>query len=122
MMNLETGLFEAFDHFQPHRPVRVDQRIDLVSLNQKRCMPDPGYADLALPNLRKFRRRMVPEALDEKRRDQDAGQIISFVPIRTRTQAHARGSLDFCAVNELLANYVSLAFLRKRNRHCEGTI
>jgi len=33
MMNLETWLLEPLDHFQPLRPIRIDQDVDLVGLN-----------------------------------------------------------------------------------------
>ena len=35
MMDFEARLFETLDHLEPHRPVRIDQDIDLVGLNQE---------------------------------------------------------------------------------------
>ena len=81
MMNLETGLLQALDHLQPLRPIRIDQDVDLMRLNQKRSVPDPGDADLAFSNFRKFRRRVIARALDEKRRNENAGEKIAFVPV-----------------------------------------
>ena len=72
MMNFKAGLLQALDHFQPLRPVWIDQHIDLVRLNQKRCVPDPGDADFALANFRKLRLRQIAGALREKRRNQNA--------------------------------------------------
>ena len=47
MMNVKPGLFESFDHTQPHRPDRIDENIRLRRLNQERGVPDPGDAELA---------------------------------------------------------------------------
>ena len=35
MMNFQAWLLQPLDHLKPFRPDRVDQDIDLVSLNQK---------------------------------------------------------------------------------------
>src|SRR5450759_881037 len=35
MMNFEAWLFQALDHFEPFRPDRVDQDVDLVGLDEK---------------------------------------------------------------------------------------
>ncbi len=35
MMNFEARLLQTLDHLEPLRPVRIDQDIDLVSLNKK---------------------------------------------------------------------------------------
>ena len=52
-MNTKSGLLQAFDHAQPHRPDRVDQDIGFVSLDQKRGVTDPGDANLTRLNFRK---------------------------------------------------------------------
>ena len=35
VMNLEPGLLQPLDHFEPFRPVRIDQDVDLMRLDQK---------------------------------------------------------------------------------------
>src|SRR6476620_11233488 len=57
MMDFEPRLLQTLDHFQPLRPDRVDQQIDLVRLNEKRRVPDPGDADFALADFGKLRLR-----------------------------------------------------------------
>jgi|SRR5437016_3001378 len=88
MMNLKSGPLQSFDHLQPFRPVRVDQDIDLVRLQQKRSVSDPGETNFAFLDLGKLRLKTVAGAPDKKRRNQDAGEKIAFVPVRARTQAN----------------------------------
>ena len=99
MMNFETWLFQPLDHLEPFRPNRVDQDVDLVGLDEKRRVADPGNADLALSNLWELRSRGTSSALYEKRRDQHAREKIAFVPVRSRTQPDARGTFYRCAVS-----------------------
>ena len=33
VMNMKSGLLQAFDHAQPHRPDRVDQHVGFMGLN-----------------------------------------------------------------------------------------
>ena len=47
MVNFEARPFQSFDHLEPLRPVRVDQNINVMSLNKKRGVADPGDANLA---------------------------------------------------------------------------
>ena len=82
MMNFKAGLLQSFDYLKPFRPDRINQDINLVRLNQKRGMPDPGNAHLAFPDFRKLRRRVIAGTLGEKRRNKDAGQKIALVPVR----------------------------------------
>src|SRR5205085_5187278 len=122
MMNVEPRLLEPLDHFQPLRPDRVDEQIELVSLNQKRSVADPGDADLALANLRELWTRVIAGTLREERRDQDFGEEIALVPIRARDEPDAGGALIFGAIVRALANDVPPAFFRKRNRHAGASI
>src|SRR5262249_33924500 len=78
MLNFEPRLFQALDHFEPFRPNRVDQDVDLVRLNQKRRMPNPSDADLAFADLRKMRRRLRAGSLHKKRWNQNTGENISL--------------------------------------------
>ena len=68
MMNFEARLFETLDNLEPLRPVWIDQDIGLVSLNEKRCVADPGNTNLAFANLWKLRRprRLITCAFNEK--------------------------------------------------------
>jgi len=88
MMNLKPRPLQSFDHLQPFRPVRIDQDIDLVRLQQKRSVSNPGDANFAFLDFRKLRLKMVAGTPDKKRRNQDAGEEIAFVPVRARTQAN----------------------------------
>ena len=54
MMNLKARLFQALDHFQPHRPDGIDQHVDLLRLNQKRSVANPGDTDFALADFREI--------------------------------------------------------------------
>src|SRR6184192_1407733 len=93
MMNFETRLLQSLDHLEPLRPDRINQDINLVRLNQKRSVSNPGDAHFAFPDFRKLRPRMIASALGEKRRNQDAGQKIALVPVGSWTQAHTRERL-----------------------------
>ena len=117
-MDLEARLLESLNYLQPFRPDRIDQDIDFMRLNQERSVADPGNADLALADLWKMRAQMIAGALHEKRRDQDRGEEVAFVPVGARTQLDAGRTLVRGAVLRGLANDVPPAFFRKRNRHC----
>ena len=122
MMDLKAGLLQALDHFQPLRPNRIDQDIDLMRLNEEGGVPDPGDADLALADFRELRAGIIAGALGEERRDEDFGEEIAFMPIRTGTQFDPGGTFVFRAVLRGLANDVPPAFFRKRDRHGGASI
>ena len=117
MVNFEARLLQPLDHLQPLRPVRIDQDIHLVRLHQERGMPDPGDADLAFADFRKERQPAIAGALGEERGNEDAGEEIALVPVGARPQPDPGGALVFSAIFRGLANDVSPAFFRKRNRH-----
>ena len=117
MMNFETGLLQTFDHLKPFRPDRVNQDVNFVSLHEKRSVSDPGDADLAFADLRKLRRRVTASALYKKRRDQDAGEKIALVPVRSWTQSDAGGTLYRHPISRCLANNIPPAFFCETNRH-----
>src|SRR5207247_10126156 len=107
---------------QPHRPHVGDEDIDSSSLKEERGRPYPSDANLAFANFRKLWRRVTASAFDEKRRDQDAGEKIALVPVGSRTQADARGTLRSGTISRRLANDISSAFSRKTNRHLSASI
>src|SRR5260370_36710111 len=117
MMNFKARLLQPVNHLEPFRPDRVDQDIDLVGLNEKRGMTDPGNADLAFADFWELRSRRTSSAFDEKRRNEDAREKIALVPVRSRTQPDASGTFYRCAIPRRLANNVSSASFRKTNRH-----
>src|SRR5262245_44299745 len=91
MMDFEARLLQTFDDLEPLRPNRVDQDVDLVCLDQKGSVTDPGNADLAFANLRKLRRHVFAGSLHEQRWNQNARQKIAFMPVGSRTQPDAGG-------------------------------
>src|SRR6266568_3426969 len=121
-MNLKPGPLQSFDHLQPLRPVRIDQDIDLVCLQQKRSVSDPGEANFTSLDFWKLRLKMIAGTPDKKRRNQDAGEEIAFVPVRPRTQANTGGAFRGRAILRFLTNDVPAAFFRKRNRHFRASI
>ncbi len=122
VMNLKPGPLQSFDHLQPFRPVGINQDIDLVRLQQKRSMPDPGEANFAFSDCGEVRLKMVAGAPDKKRRNQDAGEEIALVPVRPRTQANTGGAFRRSAILRFLANDVPAALFRERNRHSQASI
>jgi len=58
----KTGMAQSTDHEKPVGPVRVDQNVSLVALNEEGGMTDPRDADLALPEFWENRGRSVPMA------------------------------------------------------------
>ena len=124
MMDFEARLFQSFDNLEPFRPNRIDQDIDLVRLDEKRGMTDPGNADLAFTNLRKLRRHVFAGSLHEQRWDQNSRQEIAFVPVRPRTQSDAGGMPQWnrSIVVWRLANNISPFLFRKADWHVLRTI
>ena len=55
-------------------------------------MPDPGDADFAFADFRETRRRVIAGTFDEERWDEDGGEEVALVPVRTWTQPDARRS------------------------------
>lgn len=111
MVNFEARPFQSFDHLEPLRPVRVDQNINVMSLNKKRGVADPGDANLAFTKFGKLGRRLATRAFDEKRRNQDAGEKIALVPVGSRTQPDTRRTFCRRTIPRCLANDISPAFL-----------
>ena len=64
-----------------------------------------------------LRLKMITGTLDKKRRNQDAGREIAFVPIWAWTQADAGRAFSGGAIVGFLANDIPPAFFRKRDRH-----
>src|SRR6476646_1439984 len=122
MMDFEPRLLQTLDHFQPLRPDRVDQQIELVRLNEKRRVPDPGDADFALADFGKLRLRAIAGAFGKERRDQDLGEKVALMPVSLWTQLDAGGTFIFGTVLRGLANDIPPAFFRKRNRHGGASI
>ena len=58
----KSGMAQAADHEEPVGPVRVDQNVPLVALNEEGCMTDPCDADLPLPEFWENGGRSVPMA------------------------------------------------------------
>lgn len=121
-MNLEAWLLKALYNFEPFRPERIDENVDLMRLNEKRSVPDPSDTDFALSNLGENGRDMNAGTFREERRNEDFGEEIAPVPVRTKAETNARGRFVLRTVFGRLANDVPAAFLRKRNRHFRGTI
>ena len=71
VLNLKTGLLQAFDDFEPFRPVWVNEQIDLMRLHQKRRVSDPGDANFAWSNFRKLRLGMKSGPFRKERRDEN---------------------------------------------------
>ena len=117
MMNFEARLLQPLDHLEPFRPDRIDQDVDLVGLNKKRRVTDPGNADLAFADLRKLRSSRAAGAFNKKRRYQNARKKITLVPVRSRTQSDARGTFYRRAIARWLANNISPALFWKANWH-----
>ena len=52
VVDLHTGLLDAFDDFEPLGPIGINQNAVLGRLNQERGMTDPCDADLSLLEFR----------------------------------------------------------------------
>ena len=118
MMNFEARLLETLDNLEPLCPIRINQDVDLMGLEKKRGMPDPGDTNLAGLHPWKERPRGRAGTFREQRRDPNAGDEITLRPIATRTQFNSRRL--FRVTRRSLANYLALS--RKRIRHSRGTI
>ena len=80
-MQLDARLFQQLDHLQPFRPVRIDQNIAIVCLNEKGGVADPSNAQFARPDLGKTRDGAFTGAFGKKGRDEDLGQKIPPMPV-----------------------------------------
>ena len=118
MVNFESWLLESLDYFQPFRPDRIDQNVELMGLDQKRGMANPSDADLALVNFGELRPNVITSSLGKKRRNQNGGEKVALMPVRTWSQFDPSRTLILSAVLRGLTNNISAAFFRKRNRHC----
>lgn len=108
MMDAKAGLFQAFDHAEPHRPNRVDQYICVVRLNQERSMANPGNTNLAWLNVRKKGARIAgARSFREERWNPNTGNEIALGPLASGTQFHALGF--FGAALLRVANYPALS-------------
>lgn len=56
------GALDAFEQEQPVGKVRVHQNIQVVELDEKRCVTDPGDGNLAMPEPGKHRAAGSPRA------------------------------------------------------------
>jgi hypothetical protein len=86
---------------------------------------DPGNADLAFADFWELRSHTRTGTLDEKRRNQDAGEKIALVPVSSWAQPDASRipqAGDRRAIPGSLANNVSPALFRKTNWHAATTI
>src|SRR5581483_133196 len=80
VVQAEAGMLDTFDDFEPLRPVRIDQDVNALRLDQKRRVADPCNADLVFLELWKERLEMRAEALGEKRGDEDLREEVALVP------------------------------------------
>src|SRR4029079_10032659 len=118
MVNFESWLLESLDYFQPFRPDRIDQNVELMGLNQKRGVANPRDEDLSLVMCGILRLHRITSAFRNKRRNQNGGQKVALMPVRTWSQFDPSRTLILSAVLRGLTNNISAAFFRKRNRHC----
>jgi len=81
MMQLDSRLLQPLDHLQPFRPIRIDQDIAIVCLNEKGGVPDPGDAKFIRPDFGKTRDGAFAGAFGKKGGDKDLGQKISPMPV-----------------------------------------
>ena len=58
----ESGMAQTAHHEKPVGPVRVDQNISLMALDEEGCVTDPSDADLSLTEFWENGRRSVPMA------------------------------------------------------------
>jgi len=58
----KSGMAQSTDHKKPVRPVRVDQNVPLMALDEEGCVTDPRDADLALAEFWENGGRSVPMA------------------------------------------------------------
>ena len=105
MMQFDSRLLQPLDHLQPFRPIRVDQNISIVSLNEKRGMPNPGDAKLTRPDFGKTRYSVFAGTFSKKRRNEDLGQKIPAVPVRRRPERHARRFFRHRAIRAGLSHH-----------------
>ena len=81
MMQFDSGLLQPFDHLQPFRPVRIDQDIAIVRLNEKGSVPDPGDAKFSRPDFGKTRGCAFARPSGKKGWNEDLGQKIPPMPV-----------------------------------------
>lgn len=90
MMQLDAGLLQALDYFQPLSPIWIDQKVAFMCLKQKRGVSDPGDAKLPWFDSGESRNDALAGTPGEKRWNQHLGKKIPPMPGQPRTQANAR--------------------------------
>jgi hypothetical protein len=80
MMQFDSRLLQPLDHLQPFRPVRIDQDIVIVRLNEKGSVPDPGDAKFTGPDFGKTRDCAFARPFGKEGGDEDLGQKIPPMP------------------------------------------
>src|SRR6266581_5771686 len=90
MMQLDSRLLQPLDHLQPFRPVRIDQDIAIVCLNEKGGVADPGDAKFARPDFGKTRDCAFAGAFGKQGWDEDLGQKIPPMPVHAWLYGYAR--------------------------------
>jgi hypothetical protein len=80
IVQLDAGMLDALDDFEPLGPIWIDEDIDALCLDQKRGVADPCQADLAILEVWKQRIEVGAEALGKEGGDENLGEEIALVP------------------------------------------
>ena len=80
IVQMQPRMPHALDHLQPLRPVRIDEQVLPLRLDQKRGVADPGDADFAVLQRRPLGFRMLAGAFREDRRQPHLGEEVSPMP------------------------------------------
>jgi len=80
VVEMDAGMFDAFNDFKPASPVGVDEKVESADLHEERGVPDPGDADFAVAQGGEIDRGGLAFAFGEEGGNEDFGEEITFVP------------------------------------------
>lgn len=80
VVELESGVLDAFDDFEPLGPVGVDEDGGAGGLDEEGGVAGPGDADLIFPDGGKVGLEVGAETAGEEGGEQDLGEEVAFVP------------------------------------------
>lgn len=89
IVQVNAGVFDAFDDLEPARPVGIDEYIQPGSLDEKRGVADPGNADFVFPERGEGDDFRFSKAFREQGRQENLCEEVAFIPTFNRAETHA---------------------------------
>jgi len=96
VVDFQARLLDALNHFQPLRPIRINEHAMLGSLNEERGVADPCDTNLAMLEFRENWLHSLALAFGKKRWNHDFCEEISLMPSAAEFHVHMVLGLSSC--------------------------